>query len=55
MRRLLWSLLCKHEYRVTFFRSPIRAVLNLTCARCGQERIELLAPDWDKHVYTPEA
>lgn len=43
-------LICKHQYTVTFFTSPDRAIANLTCTKCGQELIFLLDPKWyDEH------
>lgn len=37
----------RHEYRLTVLQSPTRAVLNLTCAHCGQEWIFRLTDDWE--------
>ncbi len=40
-------LVCQHEYGLTFFESPTRAIVNLTCAHCGQELIFPLSPNWN--------
>lgn len=40
-------MICKHEYKIIFFKSPTREIVNLTCIHCGQEIIHLLCKGWD--------
>lgn len=54
MSRWLRAFLCKHEYRMRLFKSPTRAMVNLTCAHCGHELIHLLAAKWDADLYADE-
>lgn len=46
IKSLFKSSICKHEYKLSLLKSPIREALLLECAHCDKFKVELLAKGW---------